>query len=356
VRRLNALPAVFGVGDVVFHDRSTGVAVLDGDPGVADVAGLVGADFLSQFDVEFDFAAKMLRLYRETGCDAAAPSWDGAFSRIPFRGEAGRIYVDAVFDGVSTSTLVDTGNPVSFILKSAPALAGVSPQSLVDTGSKIDTPMNGGKTFSVLSHVFDDVAVGDDHFRHVKFAVADIPVSHDMANLGLNYWSRHKMWIAYSHHQIFIDKSSPALAVAGVKTVDAASPTTSSSPAVPGVLSGLSVGQLPSERVVHRAVVKDMATWLVALVALDDNCQVVDSAKIVVTKSPDHGAVATESRPRHSEYPVANPRSKCNAVAVPANVVKYTPNAGFTGEDSVTVEMDLASGTHVVEIFALTVD
>ena len=52
---------------------------------VPGIAGLVGADMLSEYDVEFNLPDGRFRLWRAPGCEAADLPWTGPRSTMPMR-------------------------------------------------------------------------------------------------------------------------------------------------------------------------------------------------------------------------------------------------------------------------------
>lgn len=62
---LNVIPSVFGLGDLIYKNRSTVVANMGFEKTLKESAsiGLIGDDILSQYDVEFDFPANQVSFY-----------------------------------------------------------------------------------------------------------------------------------------------------------------------------------------------------------------------------------------------------------------------------------------------------
>jgi len=70
---------------------------------------------------------------------------------------------------------------------------------------------------------------------------------------------------------------------------------------------------------------------------LDENCNSIDSANIVIEKRPEHGIAEIVIEQTFSVYPKDNLRFKCNDQKTPAIYLKYTANPGYAGRDQFTV-------------------
>lgn len=57
----------------------------------------------------------------------------------------------------------------------------------------------------------------------------------------------------------------------------------------------------------------------------------------------------------YNAYAPGNPRSACNHRKLPATIITYRSNAGFTGQDSFVVEEIFPTGTAIKQRFNLEV-
>jgi predicted aspartyl protease len=109
----------------------------DGDPndtfGENDVAGLLGAELLSAFDVDFDFAESKLSLFHPDHCEGQVVYWQApAVAVIPFRLEEGSSHITLALtvNGRRTRGLLDTGAATTVINQGvARRLIGFDPDS-----------------------------------------------------------------------------------------------------------------------------------------------------------------------------------------------------------------------------------
>ena len=212
---LNVIPSKLSFGDVVFHDRSTAVATMSfGKMAEANVIGLLGDDILSQYDVEFDFPAHRLTFYREVGCYDTFLPWSGPFATVPFDHRNSKVTFDIMLNQERTQAIVDTGNPRSFIARTAPALWGSDTSDLSPTKATMQSPFNHGAAQYLSAYPFAKVVIGGDVYLDKRMSVADVGVPPAPANLGLDYWLNRKLWISYPRGWMFVadDPSSAKLA------------------------------------------------------------------------------------------------------------------------------------------------
>jgi len=202
----NVMPARLALGDLVFHDRSTGVATMDfgGALPENDFVGLIGDDILGRYDVEFDFPGRMLTFYRADGCYETFVPWTGPYAAIPFDHKRGAIVIDVLFDGERTRTLLDTGNNGSFVLRRSMALWGVSDAGLSVTKARSTSPLNGGTSTPISMFMFQTMTIGDETVRAKPMAIVDLDVPLASANLGLDYLGSRRIWLSYPNGWIFI--------------------------------------------------------------------------------------------------------------------------------------------------------
>jgi hypothetical protein len=201
----NVVVPSLGFGDLVFRDRSTAVATMDsGGKPENDAIGLLGDDILSQFDVEFDFPGQTLTFYRAFGCYDTFLPWTGDFAAVPFRHRKAKIAFDVVLDDERTHAIADTGNNLSFVSSSAPALWGVSASDFGKTIGRSQSPLNRGQAMPVRSYAFDTMKIGGDVFVGKPIGVIDVDFPLASANIGLDYWASRKIWISYAADWMFI--------------------------------------------------------------------------------------------------------------------------------------------------------
>jgi predicted aspartyl protease len=149
-------------------------------PGEPDVAMLVGADFLSQFDVELDLADNMIRLFRANGCTPPQlVYWNKPYSQAPLIPGKG-FETNVTLNGDRVLGLLDTGASTSLVDAAAAAGAGEAapphPQLLVaGLGPQARVAWNDD---------FASVAVGDESIAHARIEVANFTRDFDVTYTG----------------------------------------------------------------------------------------------------------------------------------------------------------------------------
>jgi predicted aspartyl protease len=74
------------------------------------IDGTLGPDFLSRFEVDFDFAAHKLNLFAPDHCEGKVVYWAKAYVEVPFKiDDITHIAVPMMLDGHETTANIDTG-------------------------------------------------------------------------------------------------------------------------------------------------------------------------------------------------------------------------------------------------------
>jgi hypothetical protein len=209
---LNVIPSVFGLGDLVYRNRSTAVADMGFEQKLRESAsiGLIGDDILSQFDVEFDFASKTLSFYSARDCYDTFIPWTGSYARVPFDHHDAKIVIDVFLNDERTRAIFDTGNNISFISRKSSALWNVSDDELIDTKAESTSPLNGGTSLPIQVYKFKKIRIGDETLSQKPMGIVDVDLVMGTANIGLDYCKAHKVWISYRNQVMFVSRQ-PAL-------------------------------------------------------------------------------------------------------------------------------------------------
>ncbi len=162
----------FAIGGA--HVKNLRFPVVEGldDSGLA---AIVGVDFLMQYDVELNFAANRVKLFRANGCaDKGLAYWDPDAMTVPMLDapDNARPMVQVKINGVSLTALVDTGAGGTTIDRSALRQLGLSTDAPgVSKGGKA---VGIGSEERTLWHMtFDSFAIGDELIQRPRIAVLD---------------------------------------------------------------------------------------------------------------------------------------------------------------------------------------
>ena len=210
--RPNALPHSLRLGGITLRRRT-----LTGDTSVMvgplpvnqiedrPIAGLLGRDFLSPFDLDLDLPARRLTLNAVSGCTMGFLPWTTPYAAIPARTPAGNaMVIQTEVDGRALRTLVDTGASASLLTASGMFLLGLTAEVL-----EHDPGGNGagvGPTpVPMRLHRFAELQIGPDVTRDPQLWVASahvVPIV-DML-LGVDWLRSRRVWLSYATRQFFV--------------------------------------------------------------------------------------------------------------------------------------------------------
>ncbi|MCL2428701.1 MAG: retroviral-like aspartic protease family protein [Alphaproteobacteria bacterium] len=170
--------------------------------GVPD--GLLGADILAAFDVDVDIPDGQLTLY--PACPVARPLWAGPYAELPGRLVRGRFVVPLFLDGVPVPVAVDTGAEYSLVSARAAEAVGVPPSALSQDPPAYLTVV-GPDEVTARVHRFKQVRLGQESYANPVLPVIAFPAAPAIDGLlGMNYLSRHRVWLSYGTGQVFVAK------------------------------------------------------------------------------------------------------------------------------------------------------
>jgi predicted aspartyl protease len=170
------------------------------------VAGIIGADHLTEFDVELDIPQQRLTLWRVQHCYGDFVPWQTPHYAMPLaRYQPNRMVAHITIDGRSVSALVDWGAYATIMATDTAAQLGVSGEMLAR-----DPSGNGrGVDFNNVPfamHRFADVTIGAAHFHNAALEVAPLHVTDVGMLLGIDYVSRRHVWLSYESDRLFVQR------------------------------------------------------------------------------------------------------------------------------------------------------
>jgi hypothetical protein len=211
-QRPNALPRSLRLGGVSLRRKTlTGdtsamvgplpVNRIEGHP----IAGLLGRDFLSPFDLDLDLPAGRLTLNDVRGCSMGFLPWTTPYAAIPASTPAANaMVIQTEVDGRALRTMVDTGASSSLLTASGMFLLGLTAEILEHdpggNGSGV-----GPAPVPMRLHRFSELRIGLDVSRDPQLWVASarvVPIV-DML-LGVDWLRSHRVWLSYATRQFFV--------------------------------------------------------------------------------------------------------------------------------------------------------
>lgn len=211
-----------------------------GDQDVAsDAAIVLGDDFFSQVDAEFDLPDKMVRLLQQDGCGPdQLVYWGAAYSQAPlltWSRDAPHAETEVFVNGKRVLAALDTGAWASIIDVKAADAAGVDRTA---PGTGPGTNLQGMGHYQRDSFVgrFATFALGDEKVNNVRLQVSDLtsdfkvtetgsnlPVALDNTPsmlVGADFFHAHRVYIDVKDHLILFSYAggpvfTPELSAAG---------------------------------------------------------------------------------------------------------------------------------------------
>ncbi len=206
VTSANAMISRFSVGGLTRADQSVIVGPPHQFSGIdPPIAGVLSANFLSQYDLEFDVPHGRLTLYRVSECKGDFLDWKPPAFRIRItRSPPNHVEVPVVIDGHTVNALFDTGAWESVVKTEIAEGLGISSAELaMDPGG--DSGGVDQNRFAYYRHAFDMVRIGEETFHHWPLDVAPFTLPGESMLLGADYLRSHRVWLSYATNQLFVE-------------------------------------------------------------------------------------------------------------------------------------------------------
>ena len=194
-----------------FHFRGTELSTVPlSRPAVseAQAAGLLGAPFLSAFDLEVDLPHHRVALYGSRHCADGFLPWAPPYSTLSANVTSqGHVIVTATLDGKPLSATLDTGAPRSLMTSHAAATLGLTAEGLAADANARATGV-GLLSINTRVHHFSRLSLGAQTFDHPTIAIGDARFDTDLL-IGLDVLATHSVWFGYDTHQVFMGQAVP---------------------------------------------------------------------------------------------------------------------------------------------------
>jgi hypothetical protein len=138
------------------------------------IAGVLGNDFWSKADVEFDLPHKRVAMYQNKGCDGAPTPWSATPDQVNLRGSnAFQTMLQVEIDGVPLLALLDSAAPQTVMSWRTARQLGVTPSDpdLVRSGRWRGLD---GKPVEIRTHTFRSFKIGEEEIQRPRIAVAEL--------------------------------------------------------------------------------------------------------------------------------------------------------------------------------------
>jgi predicted aspartyl protease len=187
---------------------------------LGEAQGVLGALFLMQADVEFDFPHDKLRFFAPKNCKGdQVVYWGSAYSVVPMLGSSkGSIEVNVLLNGKPVRAQMDTGASVTTVTPAEATNAGVK---ITSDGISMAQMMGGLGRAQVRSYaaVFPSFSFGDETIHNAKITIADMfredkevalgsriataPVDFPEMLLGDDFFRSHRVYVSLSQRKVY---------------------------------------------------------------------------------------------------------------------------------------------------------
>lgn len=216
-RRMRSLDSAVAGGDANLRNFDLGgmslrdFKVLVGSVSLPIVAGrpldgLLGADFLSSFEVDLDLEHRRIILFEPPPCPISAPAWSAPYSAIKAnRSLHDRLFFHVGLDGHTIAALIDTGAQLSALDTDSATALGVTGAEL--TRDPITT-LRGAAAEMVKSHVhrFARLEIDGETLRDQVIVVTRLGLQDADLVLGSDFLRWQRVWLSYATHQVFLER------------------------------------------------------------------------------------------------------------------------------------------------------
>ena len=206
-RRRLGRPATLTLGGIALRrhtvaaDNSLVVGPIPEHVGGQPIAGLLGQDFLSAFDLDLDPANDRLALYSVAGCSGRFLPWAGRYQALAaWRPVRNILALPVHIDGAALEAELDSGAQVSMI-----TLPGMLSLGLRNPAGPDLVEGFGPGRLAASSRRFNQVQVGSLPPSSAVLAVAPIRTMRSLgALLGADWLSSRRVWISWATDQVFV--------------------------------------------------------------------------------------------------------------------------------------------------------
>lgn len=174
----------------------------------AAIDGLFGSDLISVFDLELDFPAGRVSLWRLIDCQQIEPlHWSGDYAAIPMTRRADKTVVIPIeVDGAFLDAVLDTGAGPLLLTRQSALAAGATPAELAQDPA-VETGGIGGKRM-LRRHVFHALTIGKETYPNVAALISDHPkeITGNENLIGLDFLRGHRAWLSYGTETLFLQR------------------------------------------------------------------------------------------------------------------------------------------------------
>lgn len=166
--------------------------------------GLLGADVLSNFDIDLDLPRLKLRLFSKQPCAQQPAAWNAAPATLEARRSINnRLFFSVSLDGHPLAALIDTGAQTSILDSAAAKAMGVSEAMLArDMSASVRGVASAAAPFH--RHQFGRIVIGSLALQAPAFVVAPLHLEDADIVLGMDFLAGRRVRLDYDAHRIYL--------------------------------------------------------------------------------------------------------------------------------------------------------
>jgi predicted aspartyl protease len=174
--------------------------------------GLVGADFLSQADLELELSENRIKFLSFHGCgDQTLAYWSPDAEQVALlRGPNSKVpLVEIRINGQKMLAAIDTGATITLLDQQAAERLGVTPETEGSTQAGHTNGVGSGKR-AMWRATFDSFSIGDEQVQHPRLTIVDRTddagaqrkLQYDLV-LGRDFLKSHRVLLANSQQRVY---------------------------------------------------------------------------------------------------------------------------------------------------------
>jgi predicted aspartyl protease len=168
------------------------------------IDGLLGADYLSSFDISFDLRRGKMTLYDVGGCAGNFLPWTNPYVAIPVDNPVpGRLLLPIRVNGRKMSAQIDSGSTRTVMALRSALHSGLT-QAVMDRDPQQKVRGVGAAELTAYEHLFSEFQVGPGDVRKLPVLIMPLPVQGGDVLLGVDWLGGQPVWISWSTNQVFV--------------------------------------------------------------------------------------------------------------------------------------------------------
>ena len=173
------------------------------------VAGILGADLLSVFDVELDVPHGRMLLWSVHRCEGDFVPWHELHFRFPLTPRGNKLLAATVeIDRHPVHALIDWGAQVSELKTEIAEDAGITPESLLHDRAGSAKGVD-EREIASHRHQIAELRIGAETIHNGFVSVGAIQTDLVDMLLGMDYFRGRHVWLSYTTRQMFVEIRRP---------------------------------------------------------------------------------------------------------------------------------------------------